>query len=577
MFMQKQISILFLLLSLNSFCQCVSGNCINGFGKYNHGSNDYYEGEFKDGKRHGKGAYKWWMGTNNGRGMLYNVYDGQWLNGEQSGIGKFTNYNGYSFDGLWLNGAMVKGAAKIKYENGTRYEGDVIDGGITEGKGKMSWTNGSFYIGDFIAGNKQGRGEYNSKENGWTYKGEFKDNFLNGEGEMTYTNGYKTIGTWKKGEVKRSAKYYNAQGKEIEKDEFNKNRPTVFSASPSYAGSYSKTAALSDIENMISTMKTAHTLMKNKEVTVTESEVQFTDGTRNIRDKIGYKINMTTDASCFLYGNWKAFGKTSHGLAYFTYLNYQHYKGSSTNGLYNYHDLLNTLYSTSFNYLSEGKKIPVSSEGGIFYPGKKNMAKNIFYLATDDPFYKHIRFVLDYSAPSSDPLEFTTTLTIIYDETQPNTTKYFIEPFGERATEEGNSKLNDNLNVNSLKNIPDGYSAFIYFTTKYNENLAGYSKDSITIANYGEVKYGVVIAPNASTDGIIISKLPNSWKYNLQSAINSIVGGSVSGVKQEYKEALIKADELKTQSSQDDITNALHKAMHGKPSNAINMGVLRVD
>ena len=51
------IVVLGLLLSGNAYSQCVSGNCVDGYGTQVVGIGHKYIGEWKDGKRHGQGKY----------------------------------------------------------------------------------------------------------------------------------------------------------------------------------------------------------------------------------------------------------------------------------------------------------------------------------------------------------------------------------------------------------------------------------------------------------------------------------------------------------------------------------------
>ena len=48
---------------------------------------DVYDGEFKDGKRHGHGVYTWSYGG---------VYDGEWKDGKQHGQGVKTWVDGHT-------------------------------------------------------------------------------------------------------------------------------------------------------------------------------------------------------------------------------------------------------------------------------------------------------------------------------------------------------------------------------------------------------------------------------------------------------------------------------------------------
>ncbi|MBF0107582.1 MAG: SUMF1/EgtB/PvdO family nonheme iron enzyme [Magnetococcales bacterium] len=93
------------------------------------GTRDYpdgvrYEGEFKDGQRHGKGIQTWPDGAR---------YEGTFSNDKRHGRGLFT----------WPTQA--------------RYEGEFVDG-KRHGQGVYSWPNGARYEGTYLDGQRHGTG-----------------------------------------------------------------------------------------------------------------------------------------------------------------------------------------------------------------------------------------------------------------------------------------------------------------------------------------------------------------------------------------------------------------------------------
>lgn len=125
--------------------QCVSGNCVNGFGIHKwsnghlylgnwekgspHGWGIYYQpegdvfyGEVKQGNQEGKGVGRWedgrvyygdWKdGHIEGYGkMVYpdsTRYKGCWVNGKPNGIGEFTNRKGEKNSGIYDDGSLLK-------------------------------------------------------------------------------------------------------------------------------------------------------------------------------------------------------------------------------------------------------------------------------------------------------------------------------------------------------------------------------------------------------------------------------------------------------------------------------------
>ena len=58
-------------------------------------SGDVYEGDFKDGKQHGKGKYTLASGD---------VYEGDFKDGKQHGKGKYSSADGTTYEGIWVDG-----------------------------------------------------------------------------------------------------------------------------------------------------------------------------------------------------------------------------------------------------------------------------------------------------------------------------------------------------------------------------------------------------------------------------------------------------------------------------------------
>ena len=98
--MKKFISILifiscFLLLNISgAMGKCEEGDCVNGKGTYKDALGNEYDGEWKNGKKHGTGTL-----------ILKNEkekYKGQWLNGMRHGKGLYKFKNGETYDGDWV-------------------------------------------------------------------------------------------------------------------------------------------------------------------------------------------------------------------------------------------------------------------------------------------------------------------------------------------------------------------------------------------------------------------------------------------------------------------------------------------
>jgi hypothetical protein len=162
---------------------CLTGDCINGYGVLKFNNGDRYEGVFKDSKFSGAGIYKYANGD---------IYQGQFVNGLCEGNGTLTRVNGTKKEGTWKAGVFFKyyrtdcisgncgdgyGVAKISdlnfySENNSysTYEGYFVDG-LYSGQGKYSFSNGDIYTGSFLNGKKHGKGTYYDKSSGVTKTG----------------------------------------------------------------------------------------------------------------------------------------------------------------------------------------------------------------------------------------------------------------------------------------------------------------------------------------------------------------------------------------------------------------------
>jgi len=147
----------------------------NGYGilKYDQDGKSYYEGEFLNNNKHGKGKMVYASG---------NVYTGDWKNNLKDGFGKmeFKNRN-EQYVGFWKNNLPngkgiytwnIDSPLNCQYPLHNQYEGDW-DNGKKWGHGIFRYSSGAIYDGEWFDNMKHGIGIYIS-EYGYIYDGVFK-------------------------------------------------------------------------------------------------------------------------------------------------------------------------------------------------------------------------------------------------------------------------------------------------------------------------------------------------------------------------------------------------------------------
>jgi len=113
-----------------------------------------YDGDFKNGLKHGKGVWT------KGRGENLTTYTGEYLLDKKCGYGVFK----------WASGNIYKGY----YDKDER-----------EGHGEMVWTDGSKYLGSWVRGIQHGFGKMVFPD-GIIREGQFVNNIFKGELENEF-------------------------------------------------------------------------------------------------------------------------------------------------------------------------------------------------------------------------------------------------------------------------------------------------------------------------------------------------------------------------------------------------------
>ncbi|CEM15725.1 unnamed protein product [Vitrella brassicaformis CCMP3155] len=181
------------------------------------GERKRYEGEWKDGKHHGKGKE-----FSQDRA----VYEGDFVDGKREGHGEEFINGKVTYRGVWVRGEK-KGAvvATGMWWEGHFYHGPTLDG-RPHGEGELrdhhdkivykgQWTSGRgqgeefdsqgrvIYRGEWADGKRHGRGKALDDAGRATYEGEWTDGKRHGQGKAYYNIGYGPVlwfdGEWREG------------------------------------------------------------------------------------------------------------------------------------------------------------------------------------------------------------------------------------------------------------------------------------------------------------------------------------------------------------------------------------------
>ncbi|XP_022090090.1 junctophilin-2-like isoform X2 [Acanthaster planci] len=156
----------------------------HGHGKLIMGDGSYYEGEFIHGEIEGHGFRKWASGV---------TYSGQFADGEMNGHGVMTYADNSVYEGEFLNNKR-EGRGILKQSDGAVYEGSFHND-KKHGEGSQRYNNGDVYIGDWIKGMRQGSGELRCLD-ATIYDGQWRNDLYNGEGTMLHSSGMTYEGMW---------------------------------------------------------------------------------------------------------------------------------------------------------------------------------------------------------------------------------------------------------------------------------------------------------------------------------------------------------------------------------------------
>jgi hypothetical protein len=242
----------------------------HGEGNYGFHNGDRYVGEFERDRFHGEGVYSWAPFVNDmtGERFVGKRYDGQWKDGKKHGTGLFLlgngtvytgefesdMYNGHGtlrtaggdvYTGEWVRN-KGSGQMSVVLGNDDLYEGKMY-GGKFHGQGRYTFTkDSSFYEGAWERGLKHGKGGVRLFSNHNKYIGNYFQGEPHGQGVMIYVNGDQYVGEWNMGLPNGQGVMKYAHGEQYEgtflQSKFYGHGKYTYSDGGYYEGEYKNTA-----------------------------------------------------------------------------------------------------------------------------------------------------------------------------------------------------------------------------------------------------------------------------------------------------------------------------------------------
>ena len=166
-----------------------------------------------DNQRHGFGLFLSTTGD---------LYEGNWINGEKTGLGRQIWSDGHMYEGAWDH-QQRHGFGKLVGSEGDVYTGEYFHN-KQHGFGYYNWApsaSSQFYVGEWANGQTNGLGAYFWRDgsiyagyrkkhkkhgkavmywpDGRMYYGEFGNDVMHGSGCMSWVNGEMYVGEWRDG------------------------------------------------------------------------------------------------------------------------------------------------------------------------------------------------------------------------------------------------------------------------------------------------------------------------------------------------------------------------------------------
>ncbi|TYZ59143.1 hypothetical protein PybrP1_000068 [[Pythium] brassicae (nom. inval.)] len=184
----------------------------HGVGSFVYRNGDVYKGEWVMDHRHGHGRFMWNPGT-----PLQESYDGAWDQDRRHGRGTYCYTDGTSYDGEWVYGKR-EGSAVFRWPNGDVYDGQFANE-MQHGVGSFfSASTGDMYVGDWVENVREGRGKI-VYASGKVFDGTFHEGRRHGDGVITYPDGNRFRGSWDRDKKQGGGSYVLNVGSDDGKNE----------------------------------------------------------------------------------------------------------------------------------------------------------------------------------------------------------------------------------------------------------------------------------------------------------------------------------------------------------------------
>lgn len=191
------------ILPIYSLAQCVSGNCTNGYGKYDF-SFAVYEGSFKNGEPDGSGVMDYGGGEK---------YMGDFVKGKEDGQGLMYRKDG-SFETVRYASGKLLHKEKVIITGGNLIVEGCVSGNCIDNLSTLLLPNGDKYIGGFKNNLPHGQGK-TLFASGNLAEGIYANGAL-ASGRFKYASGQEFSGSFNEDGTPKTGKYkMSADGDEV--------------------------------------------------------------------------------------------------------------------------------------------------------------------------------------------------------------------------------------------------------------------------------------------------------------------------------------------------------------------------